>query len=225
MSKFIGWNWLRQLFTCASAPAVARTIKPKAPQAKAFLITGSVSSRHTHTTYGDVGRRSQPAADLSAIWVDCDGALFPLAREFGELLAHGFDLALELADLFGGLGLRRAVGGPRRLFAGGALGARHSDAEGRKHFHRAFEHREILPCHHFESLTAAAERFRHAVLDGFLVLREALHRKIEIAGHEGLQAVAVKADQLAQETDGQKVLTLRFFFENDLCEDGSRDVF
>ena len=42
------------------------------------------------------------------------------------------------------------------------------------------------------------------------------HRLLKIAGHDHLQAVAVEPDQLAQEVDGQHILALGLFLDNDL---------
>ena len=58
-----------------------------------------------------------------------------------------------------------------------------------------------------------------------LVLREALHRQFEIGGHEGLQGVAVEADQLAKELDRQQMLAaLVLFLEDDLRQHLAGDV-
>src|SRR6185437_10734177 len=65
---------------------------------------------------------------------------------------------------------------------------------------------------------------RDAVLHGVLVLGEALHRHVEIARHESLQAVAIETDQAAQELDGKQVLPLGFLFEDDLGQHRTGDV-
>ena len=77
-------------------------------------------------------------------------------------------------------------------------------AEGREHLHGALEHREILPGEILDHLVAAAQRLGDAVAHRALVLGEAFHAHVEIARHESLQAVAIEADQLAQEFDGQQ---------------------
>jgi len=58
-----------------------------------------------------------------------------------------------------------------------------------------------------------------------LLLGEGRQRQLQIAGQEGLHGIAVEADQLAQELDGQQVLALAaLFLDDDLGEDRARDV-
>jgi hypothetical protein len=81
-----------------------------------------------------------------------------------------------------------------------------------------------LPCHGFKQLCATAEGLRHPIPHLLLIPRETLHRRFEIAGHEGLQTVAVHTDQLAQKADGKQILPFVLFLEDDLRQDGARDV-
>ncbi|MCH7889659.1 MAG: hypothetical protein IIA00_10350 [Proteobacteria bacterium] len=58
----------------------------------------------------------------------------------------------------------------------------------------------------------------------FLIAREGLHAEFEIARHHPAQAVAVIADELAQEADGQQAVALAFLLDDDLGQYGSRNV-
>ena len=56
-----------------------------------------------------------------------------------------------------------------------------------------------------------------------LLLGQRFERHFEIARHEGLHAVAIKMDELAQELDGKEILALALFLENDLGENRTGD--
>ena len=61
--------------------------------------------------------------------------------------------------------------------------------------------------------------------DLFLVAGESSHGAFQITGHHGLQAIAIKAYQLAQEGYRQQILPLALFLKNDLGQDRACDVF
>ena len=54
---------------------------------------------------------------------------------------------------------------------------------------------------------------------------ERIEAELQIARHQLLHAVAVKADQLPQETDGQEVGAPAFLLDDDLCQDRVGEVF
>lgn len=64
------------------------------------------------------------------------------------------------------------------------------------------------------------------IADLILIACEHIHAVFKVFGNHPLQIVAIKADQLAQKANGKKVLLTRFvfFFDNDLRENGARDV-
>ena len=65
-----------------------------------------------------------------------------------------------------------------------------------------------------------SECILHVGLDFILVLRESIYRIFQVMGQQhALHIVAVVGNKLAQETERQQVLSLRFFLDNDLCED------
>ena len=70
-----------------------------------------------------------------------------------------------------------------------------------------------------------AEGLRHLLAEFALLAGERLHRLFEIARHQHLHAVAVEADQLAQEGDRQQALAfLVFLLEDDLRQHRAGDV-
>jgi hypothetical protein len=72
---------------------------------------------------------------------------------------------------------------------------------------------------------AAAEGLRHLVAELLLLAGERLDRDFEIARHQHLHAVAVEADELAQEVDRQEVLPfLVLLLEDDLGQHRAGDV-
>jgi EAL domain-containing protein (putative c-di-GMP-specific phosphodiesterase class I) len=144
-----------------------------------------------------------------------------LAREFLEPALHQGHLAPEFVD--GDL----LVGRGRLRRAGGVVGARRIERP--PHLaHRLLEDLHVLLAQLLELAAEreeAAEGGLHRLADLFLVARERLHRRLEIAWHHGLEIVAVEADELAQEADRQQVLpALRLLLDDDLGEDRTRDV-
>src|SRR5579872_6354496 len=116
--------------------------------------------------------------------------LFLLAlRQLLDLLLKRVDAVVELIDI--GLGLLRGLGGWRGTRC----------AEGREHLHGLLEEREVLLSHLLELAERehAAEGLLQALAHLLLIEREGAHRLLEVARHHPLQAVAVEADQLAQE--------------------------
>jgi hypothetical protein len=60
--------------------------------------------------------------------------------------------------------------------------------------------------------------------DLLLVPAESFHALFQVARHQELQVVAVQADQLAQEVDGQHGLPLGLLLDDDLGQDGAGDI-
>jgi len=60
-----------------------------------------------------------------------------------------------------------------------------------------------------------------------LIAGQHFHAVLKIFGNHPLQVVAVKANQLTQEADGEKIFLvfLVFLFNNDLCQNRAGDVF
>src|SRR5262245_16200964 len=127
----------------------------------------------------------------------------------GELLEprlHGGELGLQVGDLvLAGLGARGASFGLLRLrralaFAGLVR------AERAEHAERALEGVEVLAhllLHRLEGRRAEGMGKSPPVL--LLLAGERIETEFEIARHQLLHAVAVEADELAQETDGKEV--------------------
>src|SRR5262249_17486890 len=124
-----------------------------------------------------------------------------LVRQTGEALLHLLHLLLEILDIVaaGGGRLARLAGGSRARAGGGlALAA----AERREHRKGALEHLHVPPRHLLERTEAGrAERLRHLVAELALLAREGVARDLEIARDQHLHAVAVEADELAQDGD------------------------
>ncbi len=86
-----------------------------------------------------------------------------------------------------------------------------------------FDHGEVLAC---DILKAFHGRIAaHGFGKIFLVAHKHVHGMFKIARQEVAHILAVKPDHLAQEIDGQQILTLGFFFENDLGQNRAGDVF
>ena len=117
-------------------------------------------------------------------------------------------------------------------FLGGAFRRRRRAGEGREHRQRLIERGEILLRQFLQGGEGAGgERLRtkHAAC-GFahrlLLARKAVDREFQIARQDRLHAVAVEADQLAQERRRQQRLPLNsLLLEDDLGEDRAGDVF
>src|SRR5207244_9385799 len=123
--------------------------------------------------------------------------------------------ALEVADLL-------AAAGRARTFVGlfGSLGLRLLLAPRKRREHRkcALEHLHV-PAHLVleRAERRAAERLRNLIAELLLLARERFDRDFEIARHQHLHRVAVEADELAQERDGEKALPLlALLLEDDL---------
>jgi len=95
-----------------------------------------------------------------------------------------------------------------------------------EHAHGAFEQRNVLFAHLLKPAEGkhAPERGLEIILHLVLVTRERLHRVFQVARNQPLHIVAIEADQLAQERDGQQVLPLRFLFHDDLRQHRTGDV-
>src|SRR5262245_29251984 len=111
-----------------------------------------------------------------------------------EALLHLFHLALEVV-VFAAASLG-ALLGLGRLARASTLAAR----ERCEHREGALEHLHV-PAHLLldGAEPAHAERLRHLLAELLLLARERVDRDLEIARHQHLHAVAVKADELAQE--------------------------
>ena len=98
--------------------------------------------------------------------------------------------------------------------------------ERREHGKGALEHFHV-PAHLVleRAERAAAERLRHLVSKFFLLAGQRVDGDFEIARHQHLHAVAVEADELAQEGDGQETLPfLVLLLEDDLGQHLAGDV-
>src|SRR5262249_30997211 len=118
-----------------------------------------------------------------------------------ETLLHLFHLALEVVDFLAAAARLRIalVRCSRRL----SLAPR----ERREHGKRAFEHLHVPPHLILERAErAAAEGLRHMLAEFFLLAGQRVDGDFEIARHQHLHAVAVEADELTQEGDGQETL-------------------
>ena len=117
-------------------------------------------------------------------------------------------------------------------FLGGGSGGRGRAGEWREHRQRLIERGEILLRQFLQSgKGAGGERLRteHAAR-GFahrlLLAGKAVDREFQIARQHRLHAVAIEADQLAQERRRQQRLALNsLLLEDDLGEDRAGDVF
>ena len=98
--------------------------------------------------------------------------------------------------------------------------------ERREHREGALEHLHVAADLVLERAErAAAEGLRHLVAELLLLAGERVDRDFEIARHQHLHAVAVEADQLAQECDRQQVLPLLvLLLEDDLGQHRAGDV-
>src|SRR6516162_3866458 len=136
-----------------------------------------------------------------------------------EALLHLVHLAFEFVDLVAAARLRIAFIGFSR---GLSLAAR----ERREHGKRAFEHFHVPPHLVLERAErAAAEGLRHMLAEFFLLAGERVDGDFEIARHQHLHAVAIEADELTQESDGQEALPLLvLLLEDDLRQDLTGDV-
>ncbi len=112
------------------------------------------------------------------------------------------------------------------------MGGRHgaaggiAEAERREHAHGAVEHGQVLRDLLVEITEAgrAAEGCLELRAETFLLLGEAVEGHFQVGRQQVLHAVAVEADQLAQELDRQQVLAAAFLFENDLGQYRAGDV-
>ena len=134
-----------------------------------------------------------------------------ISSSFGLLFAAGLPSAALFGLCFRGRAdCRRTV----------SLGERREQAE------RPLERGEILAyllLHRLECGSAEGVGESAAIL--LLLAGERIEAELEIARHQLLHAVAVKADQLPQETDGQEVRPPAFLLDNDLCQDRMGEVF
>ena len=135
-------------------------------------------------------------------------------------LLHLFHLALEIVDF--------VAAATRLRDTSLDLGACHSLApcERREHGKRALEHLHV-PAHLIleRAERTAAESLRHLVSKFFLLAGERVDGDFEIARHQHLHAVAIEADELAQEGDGKETLPLLvLLLEDDLGQYLAGDV-
>ena len=143
----------------------------------------------------------------------------PFSVSRSTFLLHLVELALEIVDV---AGFRRRFFRLRRASAPVALAPR----ERREHGEGALEHFHVPPHLVLERGEGAdAEGLRHLLAELLLLAGQRLDRDFEIARHQHLHAVAVEADELAQEGDRQQVLPfLVLLLENDLGEHRAGDV-
>ena len=145
--------------------------------------------------------------------------LLVLVADAIDALLHLVDLALEIFDVTGRL---------RSLVPfSGALARLTLTRERGEHRKCALEHLHVQA--HLlldRTETAHAECRRSLFAEFGLFLGERVDRHFEVARHHHLHAVAVEADQLAQEVDGKEVLAalLVLLLENDLGEHRAGDV-
>src|SRR5262249_34534149 len=137
-----------------------------------------------------------------------------------ETLLHLLHLALEVVDFLAAAARLRIalVRFSRRLSL--------APCERREHGKRAFEHLHVPPHLILERAErAAAESVRHMLAEFFLLAGQRVDGDFEIARHQHLHAVAVQADELTQEGDGQETLPLLvLLLEDDLRQDLAGDV-
>src|ERR1043166_7382477 len=116
---------------------------------------------------------------------------FTLVGKAVEPLLHFRQLAFQIVDLAGrSLGALAFARGPR---------GRGRRAEPGKHGKRALEHFHVAADLVFHRAEAAAESLCHLLAELFLLARERLDRSLEEARNQHLHAIAVEADELAQE--------------------------
>ena len=99
--------------------------------------------------------------------------------------------------------------------------------EGREHAHRLGEEGHVGPHLLLDGVEGAGpEGLGHLLAQLLLVAGEVLHRELEIARHQRLHAVAVEADELAQEGDRQqaRAADLVLLLEDDLGQHRAGDV-
>ena len=112
----------------------------------------------------------------------------------------------------------------RRLLGFGVL--RLAPRERHEHREGALEHFHVPPHLVFErGERAGAEGVAHLMAKFLLLAGQRFDRHFEIARHQHLHAVAVEADELAQEGDGQEILpALVLLLEDDLGQHRAGDV-
>ena len=124
-------------------------------------------------------------------------------------------------------GRRRPRPASRLVRLGRGLAALTLTRERREHRKGALEHLHV-PAHLLldRAEAAHAERRRDLLAEFRLLLGERVDRHFEIARHHHLHAVAVEADQLAQEIDRKEVLPafLVLLLEDDLRQHRAGDV-
>src|SRR5262249_39622080 len=92
---------------------------------------------------------------------------------------------------------------------------------------RLVEEFHVAPAHLLERAERkhAAQRVVDVLAHALLVLGEARHAVLEVFRYERLQRIAVKRDELAQETHRQQIGALGFLFDDDLGQHRTGDVF
>lgn len=105
--------------------------------------------------------------------------------------------------------------------------------EGREHFHGVLKELHVFAAHFLEIRNTgnlgeyslhvhAFERLADLFTKLLLVFHESVQRVLEVVGHQGLDVVAVKADQVLHEADREQVVvTLGFLIDDDLGKDGT----
>src|SRR5262249_33284041 len=148
-------------------------------------------------------------------------ASFFLTQPF-ETLLHLFHLALEIGDLVA-TGAAGWLGGVVTLRAGWPAAA---PAKGREHRKSALEHLHVPPRLLLERAERrAAKGLGHLLSEFFLLAGERFKRHLEIARHQHLHGVAIKADELTEQVDRQQVLPfLVLLLEDDLGKHRAGDV-
>ena len=102
-----------------------------------------------------------------------------------------------------------------------------ADAEGQEHAHRLLEHLRVAAHLIAEDVERRirAERVGHLTAQLFLIADQGIDGEIEERRDEILDGIAVEADELAKEGDGQQILAaLALLLEDDLGQNRAGDV-
>ena len=89
--------------------------------------------------------------------------------------------------------------------------------EGTEEAHGTLHHGDVLAAHLFQAWRQqVAHRLVHGLAHLFLLTGDGGHGVFEVARNHAAQAVAVEADELAQERGGKKSPALAFLFDDNL---------
>src|SRR5262249_2964434 len=143
-----------------------------------------------------------------------------------RLLRHALETVLHLLHLLAQI-VDVAIVVHRRLWRLLCLAATHARRERDEFREGLLEQLHVAADLLFKrGKRGAAQRAGNLLAEFFLLLRQRRDRLLEIFRHHHLHAVAVEADQLAQERGRQQVLPrLVLLLEDDLRQHASRNVF